>query len=162
MEKDHLFLMKKDFVGREDKHFFYFAVGTNNKGLTVKKCWKWDREVETKTIPFKHFGRYNFYETTYGIFVKNHVFNTDEKTGWITPEGSVYFCDITDHNAFCYWFFGKEEYDIEKEGYVKVCYNNNLQKVINYTKDFITEKQYNALIRIGFAEKDLKNIPIVH
>ena len=157
----HQFLIDK--FDNHRNHKFYMILGIKNKGLDVLVFWLYDREIEKGFIPLEDFWKYDISRTTFECFIRNVVFHTrDENIGWIKPDGYFHSVPQCQHSNFAYWYYGKEEAELEREGFVKVESNNDSFKLAYCGSGIITEAQYIKLQELGFLDKDLKDFSVVH
>lgn len=86
--------------------------------------------------------------TEYQRLLENSI-NNNFSQGWIDPQGKMYYCEYTDHDAFIHIVLGKTVKEIEKLGWLRIY--NGLQCVIDKR---ITQSQANALRNMGVDVND--------
>ena len=52
--------------------------------------------------------------------IYSYLINKKSRYGWLSPDAEFYGVDYTNHEDCARLYFGKEEYELEKEGWVKV------------------------------------------
>lgn len=70
----------------------------------------------------------------------NHIVNKHKLNCWVGVNGKIYPCDHYGHRQFAHEFFGKDEAELEKEGYIKFS-----QGSPQWRRNKITKKQIKAI-----------------
>lgn len=60
------------------------------------------------------------FEDAYRKEIYSYLIESDSDLGWLSPEGDFYGCDWASHNDVANLYFNKTDYDLEKEGWVKI------------------------------------------
>ena len=131
--------------------------------------WKIE-EREEGTVCVNRFGGWHWYTEDLGndfyevdkyedLPFKKYLINDKYKTGWVDREGRFYGCDWEQHSDVAWYCFGKEEYELEEAGWIKITNtiykdwfsNSNGELDYYYTSDWpMTAEQINWLNKNGF------------
>ena len=52
--------------------------------------------------------------------IYSYLIKKDSDLGWLSPDGDFYGCDYTNHEELAELYFGKEDLEMEKNGWVKI------------------------------------------
>ena len=52
--------------------------------------------------------------------IYSYLIEPDSDLGWLSPDGRFYGCDWTKHSTVASEYFGKDDLELEKEGWVKI------------------------------------------
>lgn len=81
---------------------------------------------------------------------KNSLIIKDSEFGWLSPEGDFYGCDYRDHERVAIYYFGKDEEQLENEGWAKITWSAFDHILRVYNDDNLTNKQIIYLEDKGF------------
>lgn len=76
--------------------------------------------------------------------------------GWIAPDGTYYKCDSWGHAKFAEEVLHKEELDLENQGWIRVTPSPPNGRGVFSKSMYITQQQYETLMKHGFDEADLE------
>lgn len=52
--------------------------------------------------------------------IYSYLIIPDSDLGWLAPDGTFYGCDWASHNDVAVCYFGKSDFTLEKEGWIKI------------------------------------------
>ena len=52
--------------------------------------------------------------------VFSHLIKPNSDYGWLAPDGTFYGCDYANHSDLATFYFDKDDYELEKEGWIKI------------------------------------------
>lgn len=79
-------------------------------------------------------------------------------TGWISPNGAFFGCDVEDHDDMARYVLGQSQTTLERSGWIKVYENparvramahHNMKRYDYYCEKIPTQEQEEVLTRLG-------------
>lgn len=77
--------------------------------------------------------------------------------GWVSTDGTYYKCKSWEHKRFAEDVLHKDEFDLEKAGWIKVTVGFPTGRGVYCKHMYITQQQHDTLIAHGFEESDLED-----